>query len=460
MRRPSRRTVLLGLGAGAAGVVGLRCAVPWWLRVGPVRAVEELSDEARALVAAAWAGLDPARVLDLHVHVVGFGRRGSGCWVNPRFASHLHPLERLRFELYLAAGGVHDDDEADERYVERLLALLRAAGPAAGAGPRALVLAFDARVGRDGTEERERSMFVVPDEYVCGLARAHPELLACASVHPYRRDALERLERAHAAGAVAVKWLPNAMGIDPAAEVCRPFYAKLAELGLPLLVHTGEERAVWSADEQEFGNPLRLRAALEQGVTVVALHCASLGEARDLENGGAPTPTLELCLRLLERQCAGALGPGRLFGELAAVTLANRPPDVLATLLARAELHPWLVNGSDYPLVAIDPLVLLRPLVWRGVLAPEERAPLAEIAAANALLFDLVLKRRLRLPTPAEERRFAPGDERRFAPGNEGRFAPGDEGRFAPRDGGRFAPRDEGRFAPVAFESARLFDKL
>lgn len=402
MRRPSRRVLLGGLAAGGGGLLAARCALPAWLTGRAVRSLDELSAPARALVARALEGLDPTRVVDLHVHVAGLGGGGSGCWVNPRFRSHLHPLDRLRFELYLAAGGAGEDEEADARYVERLLALVRASGMPL----RLLLLAFDVRVRPDGEEDLEHSMFRVPDEHVLALARAHPEFLACASVHPYRRDALARLEAAAAGGAVAVKWLPPAMGIDPADPLCGPYYAKLVELGLVLLVHTGEERAVWSREAAALANPLLLRAPLEAGVTVVALHCASLGTLPDLdERAQRPVAGFELFLRLLEE--AGT--DGRLFGELSATTQINRDPAVLATLLARPELHGRLLNGSDYPLVAIDPLTSLGRLARAGLVAAEDRAPLRELFEANPLLFDLVLKRVLRLEDPRGPLRFAAG---------------------------------------------------
>jgi mannonate dehydratase len=391
----------------------LRWFGPRALRVGPVRPLAELSSETRALVGDALAGLALERVIDLHVHLAGFGTAGNGCWVNPRLRTHWRPLERLRFELYLGAAGVREDEEADRRYVERLGALL-AAGPA---GPRLLLYAFDLFVHADGREDRERSMFHVPDEHVAALARAEPRFLACASVHPYRSDALARLERARGLGAVAVKWLPNVMGIDPAEPRCRPYYRKLVELGLPLLVHTGEERAVWVEGGQELGNPLRLRAALEEGTTVVALHCSSLGQARDLDRSDAPfAPAFELFTRLVREAGSG----GRLFGEISALTQINRRARVVAELLAGAVPHARLLNGSDYPLVAIDPLTSLDRLAWDGLLAPAERPALRELFAANPLLFDLVLKRRL--------------------------FAAGPAGRAG--------------FAPEVFETARLFDKL
>jgi hypothetical protein len=38
--------------------------------------------------------------------------------------------------------------------------------------------------------------------------------LPCVSVHPYRKDALEELEKYAAQGVHLVKWLPNSMGYN------------------------------------------------------------------------------------------------------------------------------------------------------------------------------------------------------------------------------------------------------
>jgi len=60
-----------------------------------------------------------------------------------------------------------------------------------------------------------------------------------------------------------VKWLPAAMGIDPGSPLCDRFYGALARLRLPLITHAGLERAVMGTDVQDYGNPLRLRRALD-----------------------------------------------------------------------------------------------------------------------------------------------------------------------------------------------------
>jgi mannonate dehydratase len=383
---------LLGGGAAVAALVGARAALPWWLRPGLAR---EPGPAGRALADRALVGLDLARVWDVHVHVIGLGAGGSGCWVNPRLQQWWHVVENAQFDAYRSGAGIRDLAHGDQQYVERLVELQRLANPRG----KAVALAFDAHVRDDGSEDLERTPFRVPDEYAARLASEHAELAYCASIHPYRADALQRLERAAELGAVALKWLPNAMGIDPASARCDAFYRRLAELRIPLLSHTGVEHAVDATEEQELGNPLRLRRALDSGVRVIAAHCASLGRCRDDERGGEARG-FDLFLRLMgETQYAG-----RLYGDLSAVVLVNRERSVLGELLGASDLYPRLVYGSDYPLVAIDPVISTWNLERQGYLDAADRDGLEQLFDANPLLFDLVLRRVVR---DGQGRRFA-----------------------------------------------------
>ena len=77
------------------------------------------------------------------------------------------------------------------------------------------------------------------------------------------------------------------------------------------------------------------------------------------------------------------------------MTQANRLGTPLDVILTRAEWHPRLLNGSDYPLPAVMPIFSLRALVDRGYLPRAEAEVISEIRRYNALLFDFVLKRRI-----------------------------------------------------------------
>jgi mannonate dehydratase len=376
---------------GALGAAGLVAGCDFSLGDGVFNACgARLPDRLRthALVAAAWRGLDPAAVWDVHCHVFGNGDSGSGLWINPLMERIWQPQQYLQRMFYLNAGCVHDSPgKVDASVVDRLLNQCEAMP----AGFHAMLFAFDWARDEAGEPVRERSTFFVPNDYAAGLAARYPAHFEwAASIHPHDPAALDRLDEAVARGARAVKWLPTAQGIDPASARCDRFYSKLADLRLPLITHAGDERAVRGFGE-DLGNPLRLRRPLDAGVRVVVAHCASLGTGRDLDSGGTSTvANFDLFARLMDEPRYAR----NLAGDISAVTQGNRM-DVVATLLARRDWHTRLLNGSDYPLPGVLPLISLPALVERGLLDPAAVAPLREIRDHNTLLFDFVLKRSL-----------------------------------------------------------------
>jgi uncharacterized protein len=349
------------------------------------------------LLEQAWQGLDPKFVLDTHVHLVGLGVGGTGCRVHKGATSLTSPVRYLRTRFYKGASGIYDDARADALYVERLVDLFR------HHRGRGLLLAFDEHYSEAGKVVEEHTEFHTPNDYVLKIAGEYPELFVpAASVHPYRADALDELTRVAELGAVAVKWLPNAMGMDPASERCQAFYERLAELKLVLITHAGEEQAVEAEEAQELGNPLRLRRALDAGVRVVVAHCASLGKSHDLD---APKDTsgkqpLRSAYRLFRRLADEPRAKGLLYGDVSAMTQFNRSGAPLLETLRDGELHSRLINGSDYPLPGIDPLIRTGLLVRQGYITAEEREGLNAIFDYNPVAFDFAVKRCLRAPTP------------------------------------------------------------
>ncbi len=344
------------------------------------------------MVRSAWDGLDPARVWDAHTHLIGTGDSGSGITVNPRMESIFSPAQYARRLFFLNAGCAHDaPGSVDRAYVERMHNLLDGMRP----GVKALLFAFERAYGEDGKPDAERASFHVPDAYARDMARAHPRYFEwAASIHPYRDDCVEALQQAKRDGARAVKWLPAAMGMDPASPRCDRFYEALVRLDLPLISHAGEERAVIDGFGQEFGNPLRLRRALAFGVRVVIAHCASLGEDRDLDRG-ADGPRVE-SFALFARMMDEPRYESRLYGDVSAMTQVNRAGPALARVIERTDWHPRLLNGSDYPLPGIMPIFSVEYLASLGLVSEGLAPVLREIRGYNPLLFDFALKRHLR----------------------------------------------------------------
>ena len=395
-----------------------------------------LSADARALIAHAYAGvgenegqgddaLAPSDVADYHVHLAGVGdgaeaRAGCPCcWTHPnstRWATAPH--HRLKFRAFLAGFGVGDDAlsgrvSVDDTAKATLIRLMRDMNPfpedhGLGRGhARAAVLAFDhVHDSRTGERDPSKSVIHVPDALVASVRDEFPDTVtATCSVHPYRADALGALEAARARGAALCKWLPNSMGIDPTDARCVPFYAKLVELGMPLLCHVGEEHSVdlgTGCLVNELGNPLRLRPALDAGCKVIMAHCASEGRAVDLDApvpAGKSRPPRADCFDLFARLMDEPKYRGLLYADISSLTAWRRCDVPLRTVLERDDWHPRLVHGSDYPVPAVRTVVQTAKLVTLGYITSKQRKALDEIWRHNPILFDLVLKRTLRHPT-------------------------------------------------------------
>src|SRR2546427_9198070 len=131
--------------------------------------------------------------IDMHVHVVGNGTGGTGCWL--RVTGWHRPLAALMLRhIGLPRGAMTGD--LDRLYVERLLEQVR--GSSLGA---AVILAQDLVYDAQGRPIEGAGSFYVPNDYVLKLARQHGEVLPAVSIHPARPDAIEELNRCLEGGA-------------------------------------------------------------------------------------------------------------------------------------------------------------------------------------------------------------------------------------------------------------------
>jgi predicted TIM-barrel fold metal-dependent hydrolase len=208
---------------------------------------------------------EPRRI-DMHVHMVGNGRNGSGGWL--RLSGwHRWLAGFMLRQLGVPASALEGDLESI--YAGHLVELVRASSM------DAIVLLAHERVhDPDGTPRDDLGSMFVPNDVVLGLAKKIPEFLAGVSIHPARHDALDELDRCLAGGAVLMKCLPNCQNIDPSDQRYGPFWKRMAAAGLPLLAHTGGEHTVPIVNAA-FADPKLLRFPLECGVTVIAAHCAT-----------------------------------------------------------------------------------------------------------------------------------------------------------------------------------------
>ncbi len=344
------------------------------------------------LVQQAMAGIDFAQFWDCHTHLVGVGDNQSQAWVNPNLRSIWHPIQKTQFMFYLNASCADHKNNVDRHFVARLKKLINEFP----VGAKSMLLAFDHHHDPQGKVDLANTPFHTPNAYAHKVADNFTERFEwIASIHPYREDALAALDKAIKQKARAIKWLPQAMGIDPSSSLCDRFYAKLATTGLPLLCHGGDEHAVDAGEFQRLGNPLLLRRALDHGVKVIVAHCASMGSNIDLDKGksGKKIANIKLFARLMaERQYEK-----NLYGDISAITQFNRPQENFEMIYQRKDWHQRLVNGSDYPLPGVMPVYSPMTSVDRGYISLQQAEILSAIRKYNPLLFDFLYKRMIRV---------------------------------------------------------------
>lgn len=342
------------------------------------------------VVLSALAGIDTTQVWDSHVHLLGLGDTASGIWINPRSRQWFRLKQYTQFRFFLNASCPVSSQSVDEGYVARLKQLCW------GPGSRLLLLALDYSYDEQGNRLEDQTAFYVPNRYAAQIHQQAPETFEwLASVHPYRSDCVEALEEAFLAGARGVKWLPPAMGMNPASPRCDRFYTTLVAWNKPLLCHCGDEQAVSGTHTQHYGNPLALRRALDQGVKVVMAHCSSLGSNPDIDKGphGPQESNFTLFARLMDEPRYENL----LFADISALTQTNRVGKILDTVITRRDWHPRLLYGSDYPLPGVIPVTSLKLLQEKHYITSEQASVLATVRQHNSLLFDFILQRHLQV---------------------------------------------------------------
>ncbi len=314
---------------------------------------------------------DGVTKIDCHAHLIGISPR-SGGYASPKMR------RSIPFQFLLRKQGLHklkDPVAQDARYAEILADTVRTSEI-----DKCVVLAFDQIFNRDGAPEAKQTYLYIPNEYVRDVTSQYADcFLYGASVHPYRRDCLDELEKVRAEGARLVKLLPNSQGVDPSDSRITPYYRKAIDLGLPLLFHCGYEHTI-PAVNQQYGDPNRLVPALEMGVTIIIAHGGSSGRFHLKETFGDT-------VRLLQKydNCYADNSAMTNFWRsqymLAVFTpgLLERKYGVSSEKIARKFLH-----GTDYP-------IPLTPFAFATRLPRPERSRMKQIS--NFFDLDLAIKR-------------------------------------------------------------------
>lgn len=337
---------------------------------------------------------------DNHAHLCGVGK-GDGCFVNPLFHTLTHPKKYAHYKVFESACGVSKYDECvkSKQYIERVKTLIfdiRNINPSKNVVPYQMtLLALDYWYDEDGTKREDKTAISCSNEYVMSTCATNPEYFKpCISIHPYRKDALETLDKYAKIGVKVIKWLPNSMNIDVSSDKLIPFYDAIKNNDMKLLVHVGHEHSVdCGYIENKFGNPLLLRKPLSEGVKIVAAHCASEGTNIDFESEGLKyVDNFDLFMRLAN----DSKYDGKLFADVSAMIGFKRLGKPVDTILLNNKLQNKLLFGSDYPVPCINMVVNVSMLEKYEYITSEESAILREIYQYNPLLFNLITFRSLK----------------------------------------------------------------
>jgi predicted TIM-barrel fold metal-dependent hydrolase len=168
-------------------------------------------------MSAGWPGFDPAKVsmIDVHVHVSidESGRTASPPALTEAMAAYFKSSEKPRTV-----------DQTAEYYRAR--------------NTGAVVFTVDATTNLD---HRPNSV----DDLVAGARRNADVLIPFGSVDPLQGEAAVEEARRQAVelGVRGFKFHPSAQAFDPSDPAYIPLFAAIEELGLPILVHTGQTGA-------------------------------------------------------------------------------------------------------------------------------------------------------------------------------------------------------------------------
>jgi len=199
---------------------------------------------------------------------------------------------------------------------------------------KGIVFGLDGIYDARGKLDRQRTCFMITNDYVYDMVKKKKNLRFAASINPLRKDALAELEKSIERKTALVKLLPNAQDFSPDNPKLKKFYRAIAAKKIPLLVHTGYEFALKSTN-QSYGQPEKFRMALDEGVTLIAAH----GGATGLVFVELFKKTL---LDLVRRY-------PDFYLDISALSIATRT-GIIPFLRSCPELKPRLLFGTDYPL--------------------------------------------------------------------------------------------------------------
>ncbi|WP_186649640.1 amidohydrolase family protein [Fluviispira vulneris] len=300
-------------------------------------------------------------LIDFHVHLAGSGCAQSGIILGKSFE------KRPTFRYLKYAQKISNEQmltDIDLIWIKRISDLIKNSDCIS----KAVVLCFDSVYLENGEQNLELSQLYVPNSWGFFAAQKFKEsFLLGASIHPYRKDFFNELEKCIENNVFLLKWLPSAMGIDPENKKCLAFYDALREAKIPLLSHVDREFTFAEpvSGWLKFNHLKKLKTALDMGVTVIAAHAGTPSQIELAEEFARKYENFYL-------DTSGLFNPSRVRSAIRLFRLAQK-----------SVLKERLLFGTDWPVPAF-PLLLIDKT---GIALYKEISKIA-----NPFLRDLRLK--------------------------------------------------------------------
>lgn len=283
--------------------------------------------------------------IDVHMHLAGTGCCNSGAWIAPKLRQR-YTIKLLQWLHHISNYDMEHNFDCDwAAYLSKQVAECASIDYGVAFG-------FDGAYDfESGALNQKYSQMLIPVDWVFDVCRKHANLLPGPSLNPYRKDALEALDYCLEQKPVLIKWLPSAQAIDPGHPRLRPFYQRLVESNVPLLVHIGGERTFYSYFPN-FNLARLMHFPLELGVKVICAHSGTKVLFSGEEDQLADVKQLLQRYPHFWLDNSGICNPSRF---------AHLPHLVRDPLLVERTLY-----GSDFP-VPSNAVYYLFELGWKKV---------------------------------------------------------------------------------------------
>ena len=172
---------------------------------------------------------------------------------------------------------------------------------------KSVVFGVDAKFDESGNLVHKDKTVCASNEDVFAFYEQNPnEVVPFFSVNPNRKDALNLIEKYHKMGFKGGKLLHSYWETDLNDKRYEPYFRLLSELGLPLVIHVGDENSL--ASNKALESIEQLKSPLNLGCRIVCAHMGASSDgvlsmfSRDPEKLGANYFTLLRWLREFDGQ--------------------------------------------------------------------------------------------------------------------------------------------------------------